>query len=237
MKVKLERPDRRARVPLLAPHQGPGEQPGGQAASEITALTNGTFIVDERDGKFEGTSNGTATGTAKSDKNLWKIDLSSATDVGPSSPLIGTTIAGGAVTWDSSGLNVGGKSIEDIAGTSSDAAAIAALSTAGITTGGESLYLNYAALVTAIDPTGMYFGHDKVEGVAIDPAEPEHRSTSPTTRTSASPTCRHGPNPTANKRAKGYDAKKFLPDHTTQDFGEILMVDLSQVPSAYKSGS
>jgi hypothetical protein len=37
-------------------------------------------------------------------------------------------------------------------------AAVLALSTAGITVGTEGMFLNYAALFTAIDPKGMYFG-------------------------------------------------------------------------------
>jgi hypothetical protein len=49
------------------------------AASEITALSSTTFLVDLRDGAFEPGAN----------KKLWEIDLSHATDIGPSSPLIG----------------------------------------------------------------------------------------------------------------------------------------------------
>jgi hypothetical protein len=48
----------------------------GVANSEITALSDSTFLVDERDGKFPGTG---------AYKKLWKIDLTGATDVGPAS--------------------------------------------------------------------------------------------------------------------------------------------------------
>ncbi|MDB6001719.1 MAG: hypothetical protein JWP52_3418 [Rhizobacter sp.] len=83
--------------------------------------------IEERDGNFEGTIDATASGKARADKNPWKLELSKATDVGPKSPLIGTPIAGGAVTYDStSGLTVGGKTMEDLAGTLDAPAAVKA---------------------------------------------------------------------------------------------------------------
>jgi len=57
----------------------------GTAVSEITALSGTTFLVDERDGKFPGPG---------IYKKLWKIDLSGATDVGPSSTVPGATYDG-----------------------------------------------------------------------------------------------------------------------------------------------
>ncbi|OTP70828.1 esterase-like activity of phytase family protein [Caballeronia sordidicola] len=233
VKVSLADPITDVHEYLYSLHTNGAGNPEGQAVSEITALTDGTFIVDERDGNFEGTSDGTASGKARADKNLWKLDLSQATDVGPKSPLIGTTIAGGAVIYNSTnGLTVGGKTIEDLAGTVDAPAAVQALSKAGITVGTEAMFLNYAALFTAIDPKGMYFGHDKVEGVAIDPADPTKIYLSndsdfgitdePSTVSMATASNPFPP------------SEKFLPDGKTQDFGEIVKIDMTQVPAKFK---
>ncbi|HVZ45178.1 MAG TPA: esterase-like activity of phytase family protein [Ramlibacter sp.] len=208
--------------------KGQTKNPGGQAVSEITALPDGTFIVDERDGNFEGTSDGTANGTARADKNLWKLDLANATDVGPKSPLLTSPPAGHTVTYDAtSGLDIDGKSIEDIAGTKSDADAIAALAAVGVGTGAESLYLNYAALFTSIDPKGMYFGHDKVEGVAVDPADPNiiYISNDSDFGITDEPSTATAPFP---------PSEKFLADGRTQDFGEIVRIDLTKVPARFR---
>src|SRR5262249_54130225 len=85
----------------------------GTAVSELTALSDSTFLVDERDGNFP------ATGGYK---KLWKIDLTGATDVGPSSPLIGTTVGGKPITYNgaSGGLLIGGKSIENTVSSPAD---------------------------------------------------------------------------------------------------------------------
>jgi hypothetical protein len=64
------------------------------AVSEITALTDTTFVVDERDGKFP----------PKTYKKLWRIDLSGATDIGPSS-----AVPGAAYSATAGGLLIGGR--------------------------------------------------------------------------------------------------------------------------------
>ena len=46
----------------------------GTAVSEIAAVSNDTFLVDERDGNFP---------AAGGYKKLWRISLDGATDVGP----------------------------------------------------------------------------------------------------------------------------------------------------------
>ena len=199
---------------LYALHTNGAGNPEGQAVSEITALDDTHFVVDERDGNFE---------SAKADKNLWKVDLTNATNVGPS-----------ATGYDAtSGLNVGGQSIEDIAGTLDGPAAVAALEAKGIKVGAESLFLNYAGLVQQIDPTGAYFEHDKVEGVSIDPADPNivYLSNDSDFGITDLPA---GDDPTADKRAKGTDAYKKLPAAGVQDFGEVMEVDLSKVPAQFK---
>jgi predicted aconitase with swiveling domain len=233
VKVSLADPVNDVHEYLYSLHTNGAGNPEGQAVSEITAMPDGTFIVDERDGNFEGTVDGTATGKAKADKNLWKLDLSKATDIGPKSPLIGTTIAGGVVAYDSTnGLTVGGKTIEDLAGTVDAPAAVQALSTAGVTVGTEGLFLNYAALFTSIDPKGMYFGHDKVEGVALDPADPTKVYIS--NDSDFGITDEPSTVPMATSSSPFPPSEKFLPDGKTQDFGEIVKVDMTQVPAKFK---
>lgn len=121
----------------------------GTAVSEIAALSSTQFLVDERDGNLE----------PGADKKLWKIDISGATDIGK------TTTVG---TYDASrGILIGGKTLEAVAGASDQAGTTAALSTAGVTVAAKSLYLDLAGLVSAYAPDGSFFGHDKVEGVAV----------------------------------------------------------------------
>jgi len=61
----------------------------GSGVSEIVALNNHEFLVDERDGK------GRADGSKAKVKQLFKIDLAGATDIGA---LDGTTAASNAVS-------------------------------------------------------------------------------------------------------------------------------------------
>lgn len=233
VKVSLSAPESDVHEYLYQLHTNGAKNPEGEAVSEITALPDGTFLVDERDGNFEGTVDGTATGKPKADKNLWKIDLSKATDVGPLSTLIGTTLNGQAVTYDPAfGLELGGQTIEDLAGTVDGPAATAALATAGITVASESLFLNYAGLFTAIDPKGMYFGHDKVEGVAVDPADPTKIYIS--NDSDFGITDEPASVPMATASSPFPPSEKFLPDGKTQDFGEIVKVDMTQVPAQFK---
>lgn len=123
------------------------------AVSEITALSNTTFLVDERDGNFE----------PGAFKRLYKIDISGATDVGPDADVSGATYDANA-----GGLLVGPdqQTIEQYLGSDDTATAEQALTNIGITPVSKSLYLDEAGLVSRLDPTGGFFGHDKVEGVA-----------------------------------------------------------------------
>ena len=121
------------------------------AVSEITALSATRFVVDERDGKFE----------PNAYKKLFLIDLAGATDVGPRA-----TVAGAGYDALHGGLLVGGRTIEALVGTSATAAATTTLATAGITPVAKTLDVDLGGLLTTLDPTGGFFGHDKVEGVA-----------------------------------------------------------------------
>lgn len=126
-------------------------QANGTAASEITALSNHEFLVDERDGRFE----------PNAFKKLYRVDIAKATDVGPAASVAGATYDAGK-----GGLLVGGKTIEALVGTSPSATAEQTLAAAGITVAPKSLHLDLGALVSTLDPAGGFFGHDKIEGVA-----------------------------------------------------------------------
>lgn len=108
----------------------------GGASSEITALTNTKFLVDERDGNFEPFAL----------KSLNAVDINGATDV--------------------SGLTIGGKSPEAFVGAAGTNAALAALTGAGVNVAQKQPVVNVGTLVSQLDPTGKFFAHDKVEGVA-----------------------------------------------------------------------
>ena len=108
----------------------------GDANSEITAISNTKFLVDERDGNFEPGAH----------KTLYRIDISKATDI--------------------SGVTIAGKSPEAYVGTAGTAAAQALLASASIQVAPKTPYLAIGDLVTRLDPTGALYAHDKVEGVA-----------------------------------------------------------------------
>ncbi|MFS4092457.1 esterase-like activity of phytase family protein [Streptomyces sp. AF1A] len=123
------------------------------AVSEITALSATRFLVDERDGNVE----------PGAYKKLFAIDLSGATDVGPSA-----TVPGATYDAAKGGLLVGQarQTIEACVGAADTATATAVLKSAGITPVAKTLGLDLGGLVTSLDPTGGFFGHDKIEGVA-----------------------------------------------------------------------
>ena len=123
----------------------------GGAVSEITALGGTRFLVDERDGHVE----------PGAYKKLFVVDLAGATDIGPRASVPGAT-------YDAArgGLLLGGKSVDAYVGTHDTAQARADLAAAGVTPAGKSLGLDLGALLTRLDPTGGFFGHDKIEGVA-----------------------------------------------------------------------
>jgi Esterase-like activity of phytase len=122
----------------------------GTGISEIAALSATKFVVDERDGKFG----------PNAYKKLWKIDLSRATDIGPGASI-------GAYDAATGGLRIAGKTVEAVAGSGTQQEASVALEAAGITPVTKALYLDLSALVSAVDPDGTFFAHDKVEGLAI----------------------------------------------------------------------
>ncbi len=128
----------------------------GTAVSEITALSNTQFLVDERDGNYD----------PGAYKKLWQIDISGATDIGPSSTVAGATYNADP-TKGALGLLIGGKSIEAVVGTQNTSTSSATLSTDGITTVSKTLKLDVGSLLTTLDPQGAFFSHDKIEGVSV----------------------------------------------------------------------
>ncbi|HJT90394.1 MAG TPA: esterase-like activity of phytase family protein [Mycobacterium sp.] len=121
------------------------------AVSEITALTDTTFLIDERDGELLPDGN----------KKIYVTDIAGATDVGP-----GATVPGTTYRADAGGLQVDGKPIETFVGVSTDAAATEKLKAAGITVASKTLKLDLSALLVELNAKGEFFGHDKVEGLA-----------------------------------------------------------------------
>jgi hypothetical protein len=112
------------------------------AVSEITAVSNTKFLVDERDGNLG----------AGAFKQLYIIDLAGASDVVRSS--------------DPRGFLINGKSIDAYVGQADTVTATKLLEKAGVTPVSKMSYLDMGALVTQADPNGSFFGHDKIEGVA-----------------------------------------------------------------------
>jgi hypothetical protein len=179
------------------------------AVSEITALSDSTFLVDERDGNFE----------PGAYKKLFKIDLTGATDIGPKA-----TIAGATYDAAKGGLLVGAKqqSIETYVGTDDTATSAADLAKAGITPVGKALDVDLGGLITGLDPTGDFFGHDKIEGVATT----DHGRTIVVSNDSD-----FGIDGVSNDAPPFQLHAKLLPNGQ-QDDGEFLAIDTTRLPAA-----
>nr|WTB33386.1 esterase-like activity of phytase family protein [Streptomyces sp. NBC_00830] len=179
------------------------------AVSEITALSNSTFLVDERDGNME----------PGAYKKLFKIDISGATDVGPSAH-----VPGSAYDAAKGGLLIGQdrRTLEAYVGQDDTATAQAALKAAGVTPVTKTTYLDLGALVTGLDPAGGFFGHDKIEGVA---------TTDGGRTVVISNDSDFGVDGVSNDAAPYTLHPKILPDGQ-QDDGEYLAVDTTRLPAA-----
>jgi len=179
------------------------------AVSEITALSDKTFLVDERDGNFE----------PGAYKKLFRIDLTGATDVGPSA-----SVPGAVYDAAKGGLLVGpaGQTIDAYAGADDTATARSALAAAGITPVAKALDLDLGGLLTGLDPSGGFFGHDKIEGVA---------TTDGGRTIVVSNDSDFGVDGITNTTPPYQLHAKTLPDGR-QDDGEYLAVDTTRLPAA-----
>jgi hypothetical protein len=180
----------------------------GTAVSEITALSDSTFLVDERDGNFP---------AAGGFKQIWKIDLSGATDVGPDARVTGATYSA-----TGGGLLVGGKTIEDLTLGENTAAAQATLTAAGITPVSSGLYLDIDGLLGTLDPQYRFFAHDKVEGVAaLDGGKTIVISNDSD----------FGIAGVTNNAPPWQLQAKIIPSTGLQDDGEYLVIDMTKLPA------
>lgn len=175
------------------------DNPGttGDANSEITALSDTKFLVDERDGNFE----------PFAQKTLYEVDTNGASDV--------------------NGLTIDGKTPEAFVGKDSTNDALAAFTEAGVQVAQKQPYLGVGSLVSQLDPTGAFFAHDKIEGVAT---------------TDAGKTLY-----LSNDDDFGIDSiavdpdgtwtvhQKVLPSTGQPDSGEILKVDTTKLPAVLKT--
>jgi hypothetical protein len=169
----------------------------GDANSEITALSGTKFLIDERDGNFE----------PFAQKTLYEVDTNGATDV--------------------SGLKIGGKSPEAFVETDGTNAALAALTGAGVHVAQKQPYLNVGSLVSQLDPSGTFFAHDKVEGVATANAGKTLY---------LSDDDDFGIDTIAvDPDGKWTVHQKVLPSTGRIDNGEILKVDTTKLPAVLKT--
>jgi hypothetical protein len=169
----------------------------GDANSEITALSSTKFLIDERDGNYQ----------PFAQKNLYEVDTNGATDV--------------------SGLTIGGKSPEAFVGKDGTNDALAALTAAGVNVAQKQPYLNVGTLVSQLDPSGKFFAHDKVEGVATtDAGKTVYLSNDDD----------FGIDTIAvDPDGKWTVHQKVLPPTGETDSGEILKVDTTKLPAVLKT--
>jgi hypothetical protein len=169
----------------------------GDANSEITALSSTKFLIDERDGNYQ----------PFAQKNLYEVDTNGATDV--------------------SGLTIGGKSPEAFVGKDGTNDALAALTAAGVNVAQKQPYLNVGTLVSQLDPSGKFFAHDKVEGVATtDAGKTIYLSNDDD----------FGIDTIAvDPDGKWTVHQKVLPPTGETDNGEILKVDTTKLPAVLKT--
>jgi hypothetical protein len=124
----------------------------GTAVSEIAALSNTTFLVDERDGNFP----------PNAYKKIFIVDISGATDVGPAS-----TVSGATYSAAGGGLLIGGQSLESLIKNQDTNTSMATLAGKSISPVSKALYVDVWALLKSVEAQGRFFSHDKLEGLAV----------------------------------------------------------------------
>jgi hypothetical protein len=191
------------------------------ANSEITALSDNTFLIDERDSLFP-----SATGY----KKLWEVNLEGATDVGPQAHVQNAVYKG-----SEGGLLINGKTIEATVWSQKTAEAKATLEADHIKPVSSTLYLDVDELLTELNPTDAFFDHDKVEGVAaleggkqIVISNDNDFGISAVTGTL---------NPADEEVGPWHLVWKEQPATGKQDDGEYLEIDMSDVPAEKSSAT
>jgi hypothetical protein len=179
--------------------------------SEIAALSNRTFIVDERD----------STCPPGAHKKLWRIDLTGATDVGP-----GSEVRGASYDRVRGGLLVGGRTLEALVANQDTNAATATLQSHGIMPVSKELGLDLGALLDRLDAKGRVYPHDKVEGLYVDPSG---------TRIILSNDDDFGIGGVASPTPPFQLTEKVNPATGRQDGGEFLIIDTTRLPALPQS--
>jgi hypothetical protein len=186
----------------------------GVAVSEITALSDTSFLVDERDGSFPGPG---------VYKKLWKINISGATDVGPAA-----RVPGASYDATGGGLLVGGKTIEALTAGQDTAAASATLTAAKITTVTQSVDLDLNALLLSLDAQGRFYSHDKIEGVAALDGGQEIVISNDSD---------FGISGVLNSAPPWQLQAKISPATGQQDNGEYLVIDTGKLPAVTRTAT
>lgn len=172
-------------------------QKTADANSEITAISNTKFLIDERDGNFEPNAH----------KTLYLADIANATDI--------------------SGVQVQGKSPEAYVGAALTVDAQALLTAAGVHVATKEPHVALGELATQLNPSGGFYGHDKVEGVAtIDGGRTLFLSNDDDFAIDTIAVDADG---------KWTVHQKTLPATGQADFGEILKIDTTKLPATVNS--
>jgi hypothetical protein len=178
------------------------------AVSEIASLTDHTFVVDERDGKFP----------PGAYKKLWRVDLAGATDIGPHS-----TVAGAQYDGAHGGLLIAGRTPEALVAGQATNATIRTLRSHGIVPVAKALALDLGALLDRLDPSGGVFPHDKVEGLFVDASR---------RRIILSNDSDFGLGAVASPTPPFRLVEKVDPATGRQDAGEFLIIDTALLPAS-----
>ena len=174
--------------------------------SEITAISNTEFLVDERDGKFPGDT----TGGASKIKRVYRINLADATDINDLANSAG-------------GLSIGGKTLEQLTNKQGRDQTQATLRANGIIPVAKSLAVDLLAEASNLGVLGTLYDHDKVEGLSLINGG----------RTLVlSNDDDFGINSTGNS-APPFATSKALPTlpATPADFTQFLFIDLASLPA------
>ena len=174
--------------------------------SEIAAVSNTEFLVDERDGKFPGD---TAGGASKI-KQIYRINLADATDISDPANSAG-------------GLSIGGKTLEQLTNKQVRDQTQATLRANGIIPVAKALTVDLLAEANNLGVLGTLYDHDKVEGLSLINGG----------RTLVlSNDDDFGVNSTGNSTPP-FATSKALPNlpATPADFAQFLFIDLASLPA------